>query len=111
MIHSVTAPGATSQPRTTKMQDKGLIDRFSLKAGPIRAMCVSAALVIAGLFGLSESKASTTIKINSYYYTCENSCIVSTRPGGGFSVWDSQGGHVSKTAAKGEAIVETGPAT
>lgn len=77
----------------------------------MKAGYVLAGLIAAGLFGLSESKASTTVKINSYYYTCQNSCVVSTRAGGGFSVWDSGGGWVTKTAERGEPLVETGPAT
>ncbi|WP_146160115.1 MULTISPECIES: hypothetical protein [unclassified Stenotrophomonas] len=112
MTHSSIASVVASGSRGTAAQsEQGLLDRGSLKSGAVKAVYVIAGLFTAGLFGLAESKASTTVKINSHFYTCQNSCVVSTRPGGGFSVRDSRGGWVTKTAEKGEALVETGPST
>ncbi|KAA8996260.1 hypothetical protein FJU31_13350 [Stenotrophomonas cyclobalanopsidis] len=95
----------------TTANEGGLLRQSVLGSWPMKVAYGIAGLVIVGFFGLSESNASTTVKINSHYYTCQNSCVVSTRPGGGFSVWDSKGGWVTKTSAPGEALVETGPVT
>ncbi|MBH1625385.1 hypothetical protein LRM36_05910 [Stenotrophomonas maltophilia] len=108
---TIGSDNASGSGGTAAQRKQGLIDRGCLKSSAVKAVCVMASLSAVGLFGLAESKASTTVKINSHYYTCQNSCVVSTRPGGGFSVWDSRGGWVTKTAEKGEALVETGPVT
>lgn len=109
---SFSSDAALPQPCAIATANKGSLLRQGLqRSWPMKTAYGVAGLVIVSLFGLSESRASTTVKINSHYYTCQNSCVVSTRPGEGFSVWDSKGGWVTKTSAPGEALVETGPVT
>ncbi|MFE3971909.1 hypothetical protein [Stenotrophomonas sp. YIM B13575] len=66
----------------------------------------SVALLLAGVTSVSAAYAAEVVKVNGKTYRCQNRCQIATRPGGGFSIWDSGGGWVMRIALNGEGIIE-----
>lgn len=66
----------------------------------------SVAVLLAGVTSVSAAYAAEVVKVNGKTYRCQNRCQIATRPGSGFSIWDSGGGWVMRIALNGEGIIE-----
>lgn len=55
-----------------------------------RAVMLSAALVLVPTAALAYQE----VEVNGQVWACQNRCVVTTMPNGGFMIRDSLGGHI-----------------